>query len=188
MSAATSPLLPDSTPAPDPPSSPSSPMAPLPPLARPSPSSIYPSPPSSASSSSFSVSPRVVVLEIGCGLRVPTLRIEAETVYRDVLNKVIRSSRDTAAATTATVTLDLHSSSSSSSSPLPRVSFVRINVDFPQVPLPQDAVGDFNNSNDSTNVYALRDAWNAGAVSVRGTALESLRAIDAAIESTRSHS
>jgi len=188
VSAATSPLLPDSTPAPDPPSSPSSPMAPLPPLARPSPSSIYPSPPSSASSSSFSVSPRVVVLEIGCGLRVPTLRIEAETVYRDVLNKVICSSRDTAGATTTATTGTSDIQSASSSSPLPRVSFVRINVDFPQVPLPQDAVGDFNNSNDSTNVYALRDAWNAGAVSVRGTALESLRAIDAAIESTRSHS
>lgn len=80
---------------------------------------------------------------------------------------------------------------------------MRINVDFPQVPLPQDALDDFNNSNNGTTdssankssssnnnknntEAAFRDAWAANAVSVRGTALESLRAIDAAIETAKS--
>lgn len=165
--------------------------------------------PSTASRPSPSASPRVVILEIGCGLRVPTLRIEAETVYRDILFKLC-SSTDTppsnlspqgnSGASSTGVSAEL---SATPPTTTPRVSLVRINVDFPQVPLPQDALDDFNNSNNGTTdssankssssnnnknntEAAFRDAWAANAVSVRGTALESLRAIDAAIETAKS--
>ena len=78
--------------------------------------------------------------------------MEAEAVYGDLLAKL---------APTA----------AQNSRPRRRVSFVRINPDFPQAPPPLEGSGGPDQE----------AAWAAGAVAVRGSALSALLAIDQAM-------
>ncbi len=118
---------------------------------------------------------RVVLLELGCGLRVPSVRLELECVLGDLLKKLI----------SASVTSD-HGEISTLAS---RVTLIRINPDFPENPWPDNV--DIRSENDDessssqhqpTSSDLLQEMWAARSISLRSGALSALRAIDLELE------
>ena len=129
---------------------------------------------------------RVVLLELGCGLRVPSVRIEMEEVLRDLLDKLARQQQQhssTSSSSTATATGEACRSTSSSNSAaaaadavrsddaMERVTLVRINTDFPQNPLPHNAAR-------RPEHPASGVAWEKQSVCIKQSALKALRGIE----------
>jgi hypothetical protein len=98
---------------------------------------------------------RVVLVELGCGLRVPSVRLEMEEVLRDLLDKLAEEEEEEEGTGDA----------------LARATLVRINTDFPQCPLPMQEAR-------QPQQPKARARWPEQTIEIGTGALEALTAID----------
>jgi len=103
----------------------------------------------------------VALLEIGCGLRVPTVRMESEAVLGDLLDELVAFKPGLGDQSHPTDEAAAH------------VTLVRLNTDYPEIPLPPPGR--------APSSAAARAAWPTRTVQLRMGALRGLGAIDAAI-------